>query len=183
MLLLYNLDFFNYTLNRYYWFSPSQKKNVLSKDILNKINFDQDLNENWKKILLNKNIESKYDRVLLMFQKKHLQCLLDRLDVMTMAASVEARVPFLDHELIEFINSVPFRYKIKWKSLYHKILSVFDNSAHFSEKRDINKFLLRKLSRKYLPNSISSAQKLGFPLPMNKWINSKEVKEILLNIE
>ena len=61
-----------------------------------------------------------------MFQSKHLQCLLDRLDSMTMAASIEARVPFLDHELIEFINSVPFKYKIKMEiTSSQSIVSIF----------------------------------------------------------
>ena len=41
------------------------------------------------------------------FQSNHLQCLLDRLDVMTMANSVEARVPFLDHELIDTVLNIP----------------------------------------------------------------------------
>ena len=57
-----------------------------------------------------------------MFQKNHLICLLDRLDGMTMAAGVEARVPFVDHELIEFVSSIPVKYKLKWRSSFHKIL-------------------------------------------------------------
>ena len=44
---------------------------------------------------------------------------------MTMANSVEARVPFLEHELIEFINSVPFKYKIKWNSYFQKLNQFF----------------------------------------------------------
>ena len=69
-----------------------------------------------------------------MFQNKHLKCLLDRLDTMTMAASIEARVPFLDHEIVEFINTVPFKFKLKWKSNFHKIISLFSSSKKFTEK-------------------------------------------------
>ena len=54
-----------------------------------------------------------------------------------MANSVEARVPFLDHELVEFINTVPFEYKIKWKSNFHKIISLVTSSEKYSEKNDI----------------------------------------------
>ena len=46
-----------------------------------------------------------------------------------------------DEEVIhkeEVINTVPFKYKIKWKSYFHKILSLFTNSNQFSEKYDIN---------------------------------------------
>ena len=72
---------------------------------------------------------------------------------MTMASGIEARVPFLDHELIEFINTVPFEYKIKWKSNFHKILSLVQQGK-YTEKNDINKYLLRKLSRKYIPKNL-----------------------------
>ena len=54
-----------------------------------------------------------------------------------MAHSVEARVPFLDHNLIEFINKIPFKYKIKWKSKFHKWISIFSNSENFSENENI----------------------------------------------
>ena len=103
--------------------------------------------ENWKKNLTDGPLDENYNKVLYMFQSNHLQCLLDRRDSMTMAASIEARVPFLDHELIEFINSVPFKYKIKWKSQVHKALSLFSSSDRFSETLDINKYLLRKISK------------------------------------
>ena len=115
-----------------------------------------------------------------MFQDKHLKCLLDRLDTMTMAASVEARVPFLDHKLVEFINSVPFEYKIKWKSFFHKSISLLSSSKDYTEKNDINKFLLRKLSKRYLPKEITHAKKLGFPVPLNNWLKDEEIEEMLL---
>jgi len=118
---------------------------------------------------------------MLMFQNNHLQCLLDRLDAMTMANSIEARVPFLDHELIEFINSVPFKLKIKWKSRFCKFKSLFSNNFLFSEKYDINKYLLRKLGHKYLPNQVARERKLGFPLPMSEWMQDGRVKEIILD--
>jgi asparagine synthase (glutamine-hydrolysing) len=114
-----------------------------------------------------------------MFQKKHLKCLLDRLDTMTMAASIEARVPFLDHKIVEFINSVPFEFKLKWKSNFHKMASLFSSSEKYTEKNDINKYLLRKLSTKYLPNKISNAKKLGFPVPLNEWVDNDEIKNML----
>ena len=174
-------NFLNFINSRYYWFSPQDKDNLLSENFKIEIKDDQELIENWKKNLTDGSLDENYNKVLYMFQSKHLQCLLDRLDSMTMAASIEARVPFLDHELIEFINSVPFKYKIKWKSQVHKALSLFSSSDRFSETLDINKYLLRKISKKYLPNEISTAKKLGFPIPLNQWINRDEVKDILTN--
>ena len=49
-----------------------------------------------------------------------------------MANSLEARVPFLDLDLIQAINSVPFHYKIRWKS-FNKIASIFSNNFEFSK--------------------------------------------------
>ena len=60
-------------------------------------------------------------------------------------------------------------------------MSLFSSSDKFSETLDINKYLLRKISKKYLPNKISTAKKLGFPIPLNQWINPNEVKDILTN--
>ena len=122
-----------------------------------------------------------YNPVLKFFQKIHIKCLLDRLDLMTMNSGIEARVPFLDHKVIEFINGVPFKYKIKWKSSLHKYLSLFSTSTRYTEKNDINKYLLRSCSKKYLPNIIKNEKKLGFPLPMNDWMKDKRIEEIYMD--
>ena len=98
-----------------------------------------------------------------------------------MANSIEARVPFLDNAVIEFINNVPFKYKIKWKSSYHMFKSLFSNSSIYTENNDINKYLLRKCSEKYLPQNTTMEKKLGFPLPMNEWMKDEKIKEILLD--
>lgn len=174
-----NQSFFDFILNRYSWFNPSEKSKLLSSIFKKDVKNDENLFSDWKKILTNGDLEKNYSKVLFMFQNKHLKCLLDRLDSMTMAASVEARVPYLDHELIEFINSVPFDFKLRWKSYFHKIISVFSSSNNYTEKNDINKYLLRKISENYLPKKISQAKKLGFPIPLNDWINNSEIKNLI----
>ena len=172
-------NFHEFVLSRYHWFSPSEKNKLLNPDFKNQI-FENKRNSEWENILSESSLENSYNKVLYMFQDKHLKCLLDRLDTMTMAASVEARVPFLDHKLVEFINSVPFEYKIKWKSFFHKSISLLSSSKDYTEKNDINKFLLRKLSKKYLPKEITHAKKLGFPVPLNNWLKDEEIEEMLL---
>lgn len=172
--------FIDYFFHIYNWFSFEETNDLFSKDLKNKINIDK-VKEPWTQIIKKHDSSNYYNQVLLMFQNNHLQCLLDRLDTMTMANSIEARVPFLDHEIIEFINTVPHKFKIKWKSPLSKFKSLFSNNFSFSEKYDINKYLLRKVGTKYLPNKISKAKKLGFPLPMNEWMRDKKVKELLLD--
>ena len=135
----------------------------------------------FKNILMNIDKKNTYNSILEIFQKNHIKSLLDRLDIMTMSKGIEARVPFLDHNVLEFINSLPFHFKIKWKSRLHKYLSYFSSSEKFTEKNDINKYLLRSCSEKYLPISTMNEKKLGFPLPMNEWMKDKKVQEIYLD--
>ena len=157
-----NQNFKDFFFNRYKWFSLNESKNILNEDVFDKINL-KDVLDPWE--FSDDSSSDKdylYNSILINFQKNHLQCLLDRLDIMTMSNSIEARVPFLEHKLIEFINSVPFQYKIKWKSQFSKFKSFFSNSENYTEKNDTNKYLLRKCSQKYLPEKISKEKNLGF---------------------
>ena len=61
---------------------------------------------------------------------------------------------------------------------------MFSSSENYSEALDTSKFLLRKLSTKYLPNNIAFRKKLGFPAPLDQWIGEERIgfiKEILLD--
>ena len=64
-----------------------------------------------------------------------------RVDKMSMAASIEARVPFLDEELVDLANSIPSSLKYK---------------------NGITKYILRKMARKYLPETVVYRKKNGF---------------------
>ena len=75
-------------------------------------------------------------------------CLLLKADKMTMAASIELRVPFLDHKIVEFACSLPSSYKI-----------------HKGE----TKFILKKIMEKYLPKEIIYRKKMGFTVPTQQW--------------
>ena len=77
--------------------------------------------------------------------------LLVKVDRMSMAHSLEVRVPFLDHRLVEFAFSLPVEYKIKGKT---------------------TKFILRKLMQGKLPRKVLMKPKQGFTPPIKKWISS-----------
>jgi asparagine synthase (glutamine-hydrolysing) len=74
--------------------------------------------------------------------------LLERADRMTMAASLEARVPFLDHELARFVSSLPDAYRVRGLR---------------------GKWLLREAMRRVLPERILTRPKVGFRVPVNAW--------------
>jgi len=113
---------------------------------------------------------SSYDKVLHTFQKIHLGCLLDRLDTMSMAAGIEARVPFVDHELVEYVAALPFRHKMKWNNLLSQARAMFHTSFRASEWLDTNKAMLRRIGDGLLPREISRRKKLGFPTPLDSWL-------------
>ena len=74
--------------------------------------------------------------------------LLERGDRMTMAASIEARMPFMDHELAEFVSGLPDRYRIRGVR---------------------TKWLLRESMKHVIPEKILRRPKVGFRLPVNEW--------------
>ena len=82
--------------------------------------------------------------------------LLARGDKMSMAASLEARVPLLDHRLVEFAASLPPDLKV------HGLT---------------RKYLLRKVAADLLPEPILRRTKKGFPMPMAAWLRG-EAREL-----
>ena len=169
----------------YNWFTIEQKQKILSSNVINKLNNDKKLEFFWDKQFDNIKLMDENNKFMYLFQKFHLQCLLDRLDLMSMAHGVEARVPFCDYRITEFLSTVPYKYKIKWKSLFSKINAIFSLSENYSEKLNDSKYLLRKLSKKFVPEQIANRDKLGFPVPLDSWITNKKdknfIKDILLD--
>lgn len=176
----------DHLLDIYSWFSPINKKKILSESFFSEIQNDYKLKNFWNNEFENiKNLDE-YDKILYIFQKHHIRCLLDRLDFHSMSSSVEARVPFCDHRLVEHVMKIPFKYKFKWKSIFHKILGIFNNSFNNSENLDVSKYLLRKCSKNIVPNTIIARKKKGFPVPLDDWFSKNSnsfAKEILLDDE
>ena len=170
----------------YSWFSPISKKNILSSDFFTTILNDKKINNFWEKEFNEIPSLNSYDKILYLFEKHHLKCLLDRLDFHSMSSSVEARVPFCDHRLVEHVMNIPFKYKFKWKSIFHKIAGLFNNSFKNSETLDISKYLLRECSTGLIPSKIIKRKKKGFPVPLDDWFSgdlNKFAKDILLDGE
>ncbi|HXD33618.1 MAG TPA: asparagine synthase (glutamine-hydrolyzing) [Pyrinomonadaceae bacterium] len=95
---------------------------------------------------------SPLDRLLYADIKTYLHELLMKQDQMSMAASIESRVPFLDHKLVEFTSSLPERLKLRgWTT----------------------KYVLRESMKGVLPEAILSRPKMGFPVPVGKWFREQ----------
>lgn len=79
--------------------------------------------------------------------------ILKKADRMGMAHSLEVRVPFLDLDVFETARRLPHRMK------FH---------------RGITKYALRKAARSVLPEQVSSRKKLGFPIPIRRWLREDD---------
>jgi asparagine synthase (glutamine-hydrolysing) len=94
--------------------------------------------------------------------KTYLVELLMKQDNMSMAASIESRVPFLDHVLVEFATRIPREVQIKGLA---------------------GKTILKKAVEDILPHSIICRPKLGFPTPWSGWLAGPRldtIREMLL---
>jgi asparagine synthase (glutamine-hydrolysing) len=83
--------------------------------------------------------------------------LLMKQDQMSMAASIESRVPFLDHELVEFTAKIPARYSIEGTE---------------------GKFILKRAVEDLLPREIVYRKKMGFPTPWDYWLAGPQIDEL-----
>ena len=85
--------------------------------------------------------------------------LLGKVDRMSMAASLEARVPYLDHRLVEFAFSLPSSMKLRGNT---------------------GKYILKRAAAKYLPGEIINRRKMGFGVPLASWFR-KELRPLLVD--
>lgn len=79
--------------------------------------------------------------------------LLMRVDKLTMAHSIESRVPFLDHDLVEFAMRLP---------------------AHYKLRDGVGKKIIKKVAEKHLDHDIIYRKKQGFGAPMETWFRNEE---------
>ena len=85
-------------------------------------------------------------------QKTYLVSILNRQDKMSMAASIEARVPFLDYRIVEFANGLRWRYKTS---------------------RSNTKEIVKRIALRYLPDEIVNRRKSGFGVPIAQYFRDE----------
>ncbi|MDZ7691006.1 MAG: asparagine synthase C-terminal domain-containing protein [Balneolaceae bacterium] len=95
---------------------------------------------------------SSLDRLLYLEMKTFLvDHNLNYTDKMSMAAGVEARVPYLDKELVSFAGKIPTKYKLRGNE---------------------TKYILKKVAEKYLPHDVIYRSKTGFGAPIRDWLKN-----------
>ena len=141
-----NLSFDNFAI-----FSKAMQEKLLTDETKNRIAEKNPYSHlhNW---LGQTDAEEVLDKLLYADTKTYLHELLMKQDQMSMAASIESRVPFLDHKLVEFTAKMPTRMKIRGRQ---------------------TKWILREAMRGILPVEILERPKMGFPVPLGDWLRGE----------
>jgi asparagine synthase (glutamine-hydrolysing) len=141
-------------------FNAKEKEDIYTEDFIRDVKGIDPLD-----FLINKFEESKtenlLDSLLYVDINSYLpEDLLVKMDIATMANSLEARVPFLDHKFMEFVASIPSHLKLKGSQ---------------------TKFILKAAFKDFLPDSIFNRKKMGFGVPVSRWFRN-ELKDYVYEI-
>ena len=144
-------------------FNAKEKNDIYTKEMAHyvaKVDSLDFLSEKYEEI----ETDNLLDKLLYLDINSYLpEDLLVKMDIATMANSLEARVPFLDHKLMEVVAGIP---------------------SHFKLKGSISKFILKKTFSDFLPEAVLKRKKMGFGVPISRWIKNElrdYVYEVLLD--
>lgn len=101
-------------------------------------------------------------------------------DKLSMAHSLETRVPFLDNDLVDFAMRIPVKYKLK---KLQEILRINENEPgdrqrKYFEQTNDGKLILRKVLSRYVPESYANGLKQGFSAPDASWFKGESIDYI-----
>lgn len=177
---------------KYYEFekSLSSEQNLFLNDIIGALQNNTKESEYLRRIVKKQNLYNSFGEIYTDIQKKRLfkkvpsfksetakldpvdwmsyidlkiwlgEALLSKVDRISMGNSLEVRTPFLDFNLVNYMFSVESNIKVG----------------------DTNKYLLKKIAAKYIPEQIINRTKKGFNSPFNEWLNKEYGKDILNTI-
>jgi len=160
-------------------FSPiwDEVKDIWTKDIFKGV---------FKLPIRKINTPEEYINYSLYFEAKtFLHGLLIVEDKLSMAFSLEGRVPFLDNDLVDFAQKIPVKFKLK---NIQQVLRINENEPaklrKYFEKTNDGKIVLRETLKKYVPEEITNQIKQGFSAPDASWFKGESieyVKRTILN--
>ena len=176
---------------KYYEFekSLSNEQNLFLNDIIGALQNNTKESEYLRRIVKKQNLYNSFGEIYTDIQRKRLfkkvptfkseaakqdpvdwmsyidlkiwlgEALLSKVDRISMGNSLEVRTPFLDFNLVNYMFSVESKIKVG----------------------DTNKYLLKKIASKYIPEVIINRTKKGFNSPFNEWLN-KEYKDSIIDV-
>jgi len=157
-----SLDPIDRYLDSLSYFTGLTKESLYSREFQNSL-IEKDLvGKTFREYASHVNTDESLDRLLYIDCKTYLVGdILTKVDRMSMATSLEVRVPLLDHKLIEFVTKVPAALKLAGTE---------------------TKQLLKRVAQDLIPGEILDRPKQGFGMPLEEWINRQlrdQIQEIL----
>lgn len=144
-------------------FGELNRRQLYSADLRRKLNGAFGAGEKVFQRIAQNLPDDSLEQLLYLDSKTYLPAdILTKVDRMTMAASLEARAPLLDHKLIEFVARIP---------------------ADLKMRRAETKYIFKQAVRGIVPDEILDRKKQGFGVPVDVWINEKlrpRIRETLL---
>jgi asparagine synthase (glutamine-hydrolysing) len=139
------------------YFDEDSKRHLLSREVRGWLN-GRDSSCEFRRLLAVPQSLERLDHLLYLDSKTYLPGdILTKVDRMSMAHSIEAREPLLDHKLIEFVQTIPASLKLRGS---------------------VGKHILKSAVRGLIPDEIISRPKQGFGVPIRRWFNN-ELRELL----
>lgn len=133
----------------------------------------------------NRTVSSQVRNALYFECKTFLPGLLVIEDKLSMAHSLETRVPFLDNDLVDFACSIPVTMKVSGiDNLEQMNENLLRKKELYTNKLDRGKNILRKAMEQILPREFTTARKQGFSAPDESWFRGRSaahVQEVLLD--
>ena len=135
-------------LDNFAVFPKAMQKDLFSRKVCERIT-DSNPYHLQNELISRSDADDVLDKLLYADTKTYLHELLMKQDQMSMAASIESRVPFLDHKLVEFTARMPREMKLRGGT---------------------TKWILREAMKGILPPEIIDRPKMGFPVPVGNWL-------------
>ena len=160
-------EFYAYILEHYRYFSLATSRALIHEKYL--VNDTQMIAK-----VFGSNVPKDMRDIMLYFiQVLHTRGLIERGANALRFCGFNDGFVFLDSSLIDFVNSLPFSYKLHTKAPVQIPLKDYKN---FSDTHCESKFLLKKIAKSYLPSSIITREKKGFPVPFALWDKQKAIE-------
>lgn len=151
--------------------SPGVQASLFSSNYRDAVGWGQSTSRYYETLFAKATKSSMNEKYAELLFQVNLESLLGRLDSATMAAGLEARVPYTDHVLVEQAFKMPHRFRIDVSPRESQPwLSSLDLSLRGSLR---SKRVLRTVAGRIMPADLARRPKMSFPTPLNQWLDQQ----------
>lgn len=165
-------DFYDYIINNYRYFSEEERKTLLQPQ------FNENIEEEFNVLEEETAPLKEEDKMFYFIQRLHTRGLIERGFNALSYNNFKGGFPFIDDELVEYANSLPFDLKVRWKTGEEPKNLKDLTYIEISEQFDIPKYILKRAAEDYLPENIIYRKKVGFPVPFELWFENDKTWDL-----